>query len=56
MPRWVKIGGIAALVLALVIFGVMLFSGGEHGPGRHSPLNGAGLTLLQPVSEGDQLL
>ena len=35
-PRWVKIFGIIALALVLLI-GVMLLSGGEHGPGRHMP-------------------
>jgi hypothetical protein len=35
-PRWVKVFGIIALVLVLLI-GIMLLSGGEHGPGRHLP-------------------
>ncbi len=35
-PRWVKVFGIIALALVLLI-GVMLLSGGEHGPGRHMP-------------------
>ena len=36
-PRWVKVLGIAAVVLVLLV-GVMLLTGGpgEHGPGRHS--------------------
>lgn len=35
-PRWVKIVGITALVLVLLV-GVMLLTGmgGNHGPGRH---------------------
>jgi hypothetical protein len=36
-PRWVKLFGIATLILVLLI-GIMLLIG-EHGPGRHSPLN-----------------
>jgi hypothetical protein len=36
MPRWVKVSGIVLIVLALLI-GIMLISGGEHGPGRHIP-------------------
>ena len=36
MPRWVKISGIIALVLVLLV-GIMLVTGlgGSHGPGRH---------------------
>jgi hypothetical protein len=35
-PRWVKLFGIAALVLALLVL-VVIFTGigGPHGPGRH---------------------
>ncbi len=36
MPRWVKILGIIALVV-IVLLAVMLVSGGGHGPGRHTP-------------------
>ena len=37
-PRWVKVFGIVAIVLAL-LFVVMVFTdlGGRHGPGRHLP-------------------
>jgi hypothetical protein len=34
-PRWVKVSGIVALVLVLLVLVVMLFVGGNHGPGRH---------------------
>lgn len=34
-PRWVKVFGVIALVL-VVLIGVMLVAGGEHGPGRHT--------------------
>ena len=34
-PRWVKVSGIIAAVLVLLILIVMLASGGRHGPGRH---------------------
>ena len=42
-PRWVKIVGIVALVL-LLLLGIMLLTGvgGDHGPGRHMPSGGAG--------------
>jgi hypothetical protein len=42
-PRWVKIVGIIALVLVLLV-GIMLLTGigGDHGPGRHMPSGGAG--------------
>jgi hypothetical protein len=35
-PRWVKLFGIAALVLGLLVL-VVIFTGigGPHGPGRH---------------------
>ena len=37
-PRWVKVFGIIALVLAVLVV-VMLATGrgGSHGPGRHAP-------------------
>ena len=36
MPRWVKVGGIiAALVILLVLIIVLSGVGGPHGPGRH---------------------
>ncbi len=37
-PRWVKVFGIIALVLVLLIAIVLITGlGGEHGPGRHTP-------------------
>ncbi len=41
-PRWVKVFGIIALILALLV-GIILFTGvgGPHGPGRHVPSGGA---------------
>jgi hypothetical protein len=38
-PRWVKVFGIIAIVLVLLI-GIMLLTG--HGPGRHTPSGDAG--------------
>ena len=36
-PRWVKISGIVAVVLAALVAVVFATGGpGEHGPGRHS--------------------
>ena len=42
-PRWVKVSGLIALVLVLLV-GIMLLAGvgGGHGPGRHLPSGGAG--------------
>jgi hypothetical protein len=37
-PRWVKRSAIIALVLVLLVVGVMVASGGQHGPGRHLPM------------------
>jgi len=37
-PRWVKVFGIIAFVLVLLIALVLITGlGGEHGPGRHTP-------------------
>ncbi len=33
-PRWVKVAGIIAAVMALVLV-VLVFTGTTHGPGRH---------------------
>ena len=33
-PRWVKVFGLIALMLVLVVI-VLLLAGGDHGPGRH---------------------
>lgn len=53
MPRWVKVFGIIAIVVAL-FFVIMLFVGsGQHGPGRHQPSGSAGAYAL-PVALGEQ--
>jgi hypothetical protein len=36
-PRWVKVFGIIAIVLVLLVVGLMFFGGGQHGPMRHMP-------------------
>ena len=41
-PRWVKVLGIIALVVALLAVIAMFVGGGDHGPGRHVPSGGAG--------------
>ncbi len=33
MPRWVKLSGIAAALLVLIVL-ILTASGGQHGPGR----------------------
>jgi hypothetical protein len=35
-PRWVKVLGIVAAVLVLLVIVANLIGGGEHEPGRHS--------------------
>ncbi len=42
IPRWVKVFGIVALVLVLLVVIMLFASGGSHGPGRHIPSSGAG--------------
>jgi predicted small lipoprotein YifL len=41
-PRWVKVLGSLALLLAVLLVVAMLAGGGQHGPGRHAPSDGAG--------------
>jgi hypothetical protein len=41
-PRWVKVAGIAVLVLVLLAAVVLVASGGQHGPGRHLPAGAPG--------------
>jgi hypothetical protein len=36
VPGWVKLAGAIVAAVVLVLVAVMLFAGGEHGPGRHS--------------------
>ena len=40
-PRWVKVFGVIAVVLVLLV-GIMLLTGGNHGPGRHTGSGNAG--------------
>lgn len=47
-PRWVKVSGIVALVLALLITAVLLLGGGGHGPAQHISSGRAG--GLTPVT------
>jgi hypothetical protein len=42
-PRWVKVFGIAVIVLVLLVAVMMVAAGGDHGPGRHVPSGGAGV-------------
>ncbi len=41
-PRWVKLVGIIALVLVLLVGIMLVVGGGKHGPGRHSPSGDGG--------------
>jgi hypothetical protein len=43
-PRWVKLLGIAVLVVVLLVIIVMVAVGGQHGPGRHLPGGAGGQT------------
>jgi hypothetical protein len=43
-PRWVKVAGVIALVV-LVMLLVALLTGGKHGPGRHLGDRGARAVL-----------
>jgi hypothetical protein len=52
-PRWVKVFGIIVLVLVLLV-GVMLLSGGEHSPERHSPSADVTESHMPPVDHQGQ--
>jgi hypothetical protein len=53
-PRWVKVFGIIALVLVLLVVIIMFTGvGGEHGPGRHISSGGAG-GHRPPIEHGVQ--
>ena len=42
IPTWVKVSGIVALAVVLLVVVVMVFGvGGDHGPGRHSSSGGS---------------
>ncbi len=41
-PRWVKVFGIIAIVVVLLIVARIFVGGGEHGPGRHMSSGEAG--------------
>ena len=53
MPRWVKLGAIAAVIVVVLVLVVMVVSGGEHGPMRHVP-SGAGTITIGSVVSGQQ--
>ena len=36
VPDWVKVSGIIVIIVIVALVAIMLISGGEHGPGRHS--------------------
>ncbi|QNE24103.1 hypothetical protein [Streptomyces sp. INR7] len=54
MPRWVKICGVAGIVVVLVIV-VMLLIGGEHSPSRHMQGAGPGVVSTVGVDAGSAL-
>lgn len=53
MPRWVKVFGLVLIGVLMLAGGLMLFGGGDHGPGRHTGQGGAGQAIEQPASDGD---
>lgn len=52
VPRWVKLIGLAAILLLALAIVVMLLTGGEHGPGRHLSSHGVA-TNPSPLSAVD---
>ena len=53
-PRWVKLFGIIAIVLALLVVVVMFIGGGDHGPSRHLLSGDPGETHTPPIEHGMQ--
>lgn len=52
MPRWVKIAGVVAVVVVLLLFAVLVFGGGQHGPSIHMPAGGQTPTGGAPSESG----
>ena len=46
VPRWVKLIGLAVILVLAVMIAVMLLAGGQHGPGRH--LSSLGVATTSP--------
>ena len=44
-PHWVKVGGIVALLMLVLVVLVMVMAGGDHGPMRHIPSAGGTKTI-----------
>ncbi|MDP9203705.1 MAG: hypothetical protein M3P26_17515 [Gemmatimonadota bacterium] len=49
-PRWVKVFGIIAIVVALLFVILLLAGGGRHGPGRHRLSDGGPGGQTPPAS------
>lgn len=49
LPRWVKVFGIVAAVLAVLVIAMVLLGGGNHGPGRHLSSSGTAGYLTHAV-------
>ncbi len=53
-PRWVKMAGIVAIALVLLLGYMLLFGGGQHGPSQHAPSgDGGGETAPSSVIDGE---
>jgi hypothetical protein len=48
-PRWVKVGGIVALLMIVLVVLVMAVAGGDHGPMRHIP-SAAGTNTIAAIA------
>ena len=49
-PRWVKVFVVVGALVALVVVAVVVFGGGEHGPGRHMSPSTATRDDLPPIA------
>ena len=57
-PRWVKVFGIIAIVVAVLFVILMFAGGGRHGPGRHRMSDGSVSSQTPPagIAEGSHVL
>jgi len=52
MPRWVRLSAVIVGVLIVLAVVVMLASGGQHGPARHTSTSGMSISTVTSVDGG----
>lgn len=55
MPVWVKVFGLIALLVVVLLMAMLLIGGEEHGPGQHSAAGDSASTVsLQTLNKVDR--